>query len=125
MTIPQLYSSPWADPDRWMKSGRSWPPLWAGPHPQPVVQAVIERYKLIGGKSPLPELVKAQAEALARELGNGYRVYEGFRYSSPSVGVAFEKAVREGAGRVIGLSMSPFETIVTTGAYRKAFESAG
>lgn len=93
--------------------------------PPPVVSAVIERYKLIGGKSPLPELVKAQAEALERELGTGYRVYEGFRYSSPSIGVAFEKAVREGAGRVIGLSMSPFETVVTTGAYRDTFEQLG
>ena len=31
------------------------------PAPPPVVAAIIERYKLIGGKSPLPELVKAQA----------------------------------------------------------------
>ncbi len=93
------------------------------PAPEPVVQAVIERYKLIGGKSPLPELVEAQAASLARELGNGYHVYAGFRYSSPSIGVAFEKAVRDGASRVVGLSMSPFETIVTTGAYRAAFDS--
>jgi len=92
------------------------------PAPLPVVQAVIDRYKLIGGKSPLPELVKAQAEALSGELGNTVRVYEGFRYSSPSIGVAFEKATREGANRVIGLSLSPFSNEVTTGAYRSAFE---
>ena len=29
------------------------------PAPPPVVSAIIERYKLIGGKSPLPGLVKA------------------------------------------------------------------
>ena len=28
------------------------------PAPPPVVSAVIERYKLIGGKSPLPEMVQ-------------------------------------------------------------------
>lgn len=95
------------------------------PAPPPVVSSVIERYKLIGGKSPLPELVKAQADALAKELGSHYRVYEGFRYSSPSIGVAFEKAVREGAQRVIGLPMSPFATEVTTGVYRSTFEQFG
>lgn len=93
--------------------------------PPPVVSAVIERYKLIGGRSPLPEIVKAQAQALAKRLGNDYRVYEGFRYSSPSIGVAFEKAILNGADHVIGLSMSPFETEVTTGVYRSTFEQLG
>ncbi len=95
------------------------------PAPPPVVSAVVERYKLIGGKSPLPEIVKAQAEALEKELGPGYRVYEGFRYSAPSIGVSFEKAVLEGADRVIGLSMSPYETTVTTGVYRSVFNQLG
>ena len=95
------------------------------PAPAPVVSAVTERYKLIGGKSPLPDIVKSQAAALEKALGAGYRVYEGFRYSSPSIGVAFEKAVLEGANRVIGLSMSPFETVVTTGVYRSVFDQLG
>ncbi len=92
------------------------------PAPPPVVAAVTERYKLIGGKSPLPEMVKAQAAALQKELGSSYRVYEGFRYSAPSIGVAYEKAVLEGANRVIGLSMSPFATEVTTGEYKSVFD---
>lgn len=95
------------------------------PAPPPVVSVITERYKLIGGRSPLPELVKAQAAALERELGNGRRVYEGFRYSPPSVAESFERALRNGADRVIGLSMSPFATEVTTGAYRSAFEPLG
>ncbi|NTW66406.1 MAG: ferrochelatase, partial [Nitrospirae bacterium] len=40
----------------------------------PVVAAVKERYQLIGGRSPLPDLVKAQAGALEKELGPGFRV---------------------------------------------------
>ncbi len=95
------------------------------PAPLPVVSAVIERYKLIGGRSPLPRLVKAQAEELQAELGSGYRAYEGFRHSAPSIAEAFDKALKDGAGRVVGLSMSPFETGVTTGEYRRAFEQAG
>jgi ferrochelatase len=95
------------------------------PAPPPVIQAVVERYRLIGGKSPLPEIVRAQAEALAKELGNGFSVKEGFRYSPPLISEPFNKAVTNGADRVIGLSMSPFATEVTTGTYRSVFESLG
>ena len=95
------------------------------PAPPPVVSAVVEKYKLIGGKSPLPELVKAQAHALEKELGGKFRVYEGFRYSQPDIAAAYERAIKDGATKVIGLSMSPFETEVTTGAYRRAFELLG
>lgn len=95
------------------------------PAPPPVVQAVVERYKLIGGKSPLPELVKAQADALEKELGAGYRAYEGFRYSKPTVAESFDRAIKDGALRVIALSMSPFSTEVTTGAYKSACDGLG
>lgn len=95
------------------------------PAPPPVVTAVVERYKLIGGKSPLPELVAAQAYALEKELGSGYRVAEGFRYSAPNITETYEQFAKKGADRIVGLSMSPFSTEVTTGAYRKAFADAG
>ncbi len=95
------------------------------PAPPPVVSTIVERYKLIGGKSPLPDIVKAQATALEKELGTAYRVYESFRYSKPSVTESFGKAIQDGARRVIALSMSPFATEVTTGAYKSACEGLG
>jgi ferrochelatase len=95
------------------------------PAPPPVVAAIIERYKLIGGKSPLPELVKAQAHALEKELGSSFRAYEGFRYSNPTVAESFDKAIKDGARRVVALSMSPFSTEVTTGAYKSACDGLG
>lgn len=94
------------------------------PAPEQVVSAVIERYKRIGGRSPLPEIVKAQADALGRVLGGGFRVYEGFAYLRPLINEAVSRAASEGADRIIGLSMSPFETAVTSGVYKAAFESA-
>lgn len=95
------------------------------PAPPPLVESVKERYRLIGGGSPLPELVRAQAVALEKEFGDGFHVYEGFRYSSPAIGESFDKAVHGGASHIIGLSMSPYETAATTGVYRKAFEACG
>jgi len=95
------------------------------PAPPPLVDVVAKRYELIGGGSPLPDLVAAQTKALGRELGRGYRTYEGFRYTAPRIEEAYARAVSEGAGRVIGLSMSPYETQATTGLYRQAFDAAG
>jgi ferrochelatase len=95
------------------------------PAPPPVIAAIKERYRLIGGKSPLPDLVHAQARALEKELGRGFRIYEGFCHSRPTISAAFDKAVTDGATRIIGLSLSPFETEVTTGIYRSAFDSLG
>jgi ferrochelatase len=95
------------------------------PAPQPVVNAVVERYKLIGGKSPLPELVKAQADVLEKELGTEFRAYAGFRYSHPMVAESFDRAIEDGARRVVALSMSPFSTEVTTGAYKSVCDGLG
>ncbi len=95
------------------------------PAPPPLVRAVTERYRLIGGKSPLPDLVASQARALAKELGEEYRVYEGFRHSEPSIRAAFARARADGADRVVGLPLSPFQTAVTTGLYQRAFEPLG
>jgi ferrochelatase len=95
------------------------------PAPPPVVAAVVERYKLIGNRSPLPEWVREQAAALERELGDGFRVYEGFRHSEPLVADSFNQAMLNGAQRVIALSMSPYATEVTTGSYRRSCEILG
>lgn len=90
--------------------------------PPPVVSAVVDRYKQIGNKSPLPEIVKAQATALEKELRNSFRVYEAFRYTEPTLRESFHNAVKDGAESIIGLSLSPYETEVTTGAYQNAWE---
>ncbi len=93
------------------------------PAPGPLGHAITERYKLIGGRSPLPEIVAEQAHELGKELGPGFRAYEGFRCSAPRIDEAVHRAASDGADRIIGLSLSPFETQATTGLYRSAFDS--
>jgi ferrochelatase len=70
-------------------------------------------------------MVTIQASALEKELCSDYRVYEGFRYSTPTVAESFDRAITDGARRVIALSMSPFATEVTTGAYKSACDGLG
>lgn len=95
------------------------------PAPPPVISAVRDRYTLIGGKSPLVDIVKQQALALEIELGPDYHVYAGFRHSNPTIADACATATADGAEKIIAISLSPFETSITTGSYKKALESTG
>jgi len=93
------------------------------PPSPPVLAAVQERYALIGGKSPLVEIVKDQSKALEREFGPGHKVFPGFMYSNPSIAESCKTALSDGAEKIIAISLSPYETAVTTGIYKKAFEA--
>src|SRR5712692_5696298 len=76
---------------------------------EPTPELVLEmrrRYRLIGG-SPLVEITRAQAEALARVLGTDYRVRTGMRFSEPAIDSEVRALVADGATRVIGIPMSP------------------
>ena len=76
---------------------------------EPTPELVLEmrrRYRLIGG-SPLIEITRAQAEALARVLGTDFRVRAGMRFSEPAIDSEIRELVSEGATRIVGVPMSP------------------
>ena len=85
--------------------------------PGPAMQAVIERYRLIGGFSPLCRITEAQAAALGDMLGPEYHCVAAFRYSRPFIAEALDGAAAEGPARIRVLLLSPFFTSVTTGNY--------
>ena len=69
-----------------------------------LVVEMRRRYARIGG-SPLVRITEAQARALEAELGVGFRVRAGMRYSDPTIA----DRVRElgEVERVVGIVMSP------------------
>ena len=76
---------------------------------EPTPELVLEmrrRYRLIGG-SPLVEITRAQAEALARVLGRDFRVRAGMRFSEPGIDTEIRELVSDGATRIVGVPMSP------------------
>jgi len=85
--------------------------------PPPALKAVIERYRLIGGFSPLACITEEQAKALGEALGSGYFCLCAFRHSRPSIEEALDNAAARGAERILFLLLSPFYTSVTTGNY--------
>ncbi|HUL31225.1 MAG TPA: ferrochelatase [Thermodesulfobacteriota bacterium] len=84
------------------------------------LEKVKDRYRLIGGFSPLPEITFKQAKALEESLaGMGYpfKSYVGMRYGHPLVEEALKKIVEDGIREVIALPMAPFRSRASTGAY--------
>ena len=81
---------------------------------------IKERYRLIGGRSPLPEITLKQAKALEDGLdakGYAFKSYVGMRYGHPLIEETLKEIVEDGIHEVIALPMAPFRSRVSTGAY--------
>jgi ferrochelatase len=85
--------------------------------PAPAMKAVIERYELIGGFSPLTSITAEQAQKLNAMLGHDYLCLPAFRYSPPFIEDVMESMTAAGAARILFLLLSPFYASVTTGNY--------
>ena len=85
--------------------------------PAPVMKAIVERYRVIGGFSPLTRITEDQAKRLNEALGNEYLCLPAFRYCKPSIEDAIESMRAAGVARILFLLLSPFYTSVTTGNY--------
>ena len=83
---------------------------------------VKERYRLIGGSSPLPGITTEQAKRLEERLnarGRSFKSYVGMRYGHPLIDETLREIIRDGMRRVIAIPMTPFRSRASTGAYRE------
>jgi ferrochelatase len=84
------------------------------------LERIKERYRLIGGRSPLPEITFKQAKALEKKLdakGYPFKSYVGMRYGHPLIEETLKKIFEDGIHEVIALPMAPFRSRASTGAY--------
>jgi protoporphyrin/coproporphyrin ferrochelatase len=86
------------------------------------VAELAERYRRIGGRSPLDEVTEAQRAALERELG--LPVFVGMKHWRPRIAEAVERALDGGATRVIGLVLAPHYSRLSVGEYRERLDAA-
>jgi len=95
--------------------------LFRGRKPSPEqLERIKERYRLIGGSSPLPEITFKQAKALETSLnakGYSFKSYAGMRYGHPLIEETFKKILEDGIREIIALPMTPFRSRASTGAY--------
>jgi protoporphyrin/coproporphyrin ferrochelatase len=86
------------------------------------VAELTERYRRIGGRSPLLEITEAQRGALEAELG--VQVYLGMKHWRPRIAEGVERALADGAEMIVGLVLAPHYSRLSIGAYRRQLEDA-
>jgi protoporphyrin/coproporphyrin ferrochelatase len=86
------------------------------------VDELAERYRRIGGRSPLDEITEAQRAALEQELGAP--VFVGMKHWRPRIAEAVEAALAGGAERLIGLVLAPHYSRLSIAGYRERLEQA-
>src|SRR3954449_2235907 len=86
------------------------------------VAELAERYRRIGGRSPLDEITEAQRAALERELG--LPVFVGMKHWRPRIAEAVEAALEGGAETLVGLVLAPHYSRLSIAGYRERLENA-
>ncbi|UCD71162.1 MAG: ferrochelatase [Syntrophobacterales bacterium] len=79
-----------------------------------------DRYRLIGGRSPLLDITLRQARGLENRLNAQdlwFKVYVGMRHWHPFIAETLREILNDGIHRVIGLSLSPFQSKLSTEPY--------
>jgi ferrochelatase len=94
---------------------------------QEIVDEVRERYRAIGGRSPILERTRAQANALESELnsqGEPVKVFVGMRHWYPFINQALADMSAAGIEKAVGLVMAPHYSRMSVGAYYKKVQEA-
>ncbi len=98
------------------------------PTPQELVEEVRERYRLIGGKSPLLDHTRAQAQALEawlnQQRAGTFKTFVGMRHWHPYIHEVLPEILEQGIQRIVALPMAPHYSRMSIGAYRHALEKA-
>jgi protoporphyrin/coproporphyrin ferrochelatase len=86
------------------------------------VAELVERYRRIGGSSPLNEITERQRGALENDLGAP--VYVGMKHWTPRIAEAVGRALDAGAARIVGLVLAPHYSSMSIGGYRDRLAEA-
>lgn len=91
------------------------------------VEELKERYRKIGGRSPLFDITSAQALALERVLdGQGLdaRVYLAMKHWHPYIGEVLPTIANDGVRRIVALALAPHYSQISIGGYKQALDHA-
>jgi ferrochelatase len=84
-----------------------------------VLEEVTESYRAIGGRSPLLDATRAQVDAIARELGDGFRCYLGMRHWSPWIEEVVGEMLEDGVTHAVGLVLAPQFSAMSVARYEQ------
>lgn len=92
-----------------------------------IVHEVRERYREIGGRSPILERTRAQADAIQSALddqGGDFRVFVGMRHWHPFIADVLAEMRAQSIERTVGLVMAPHYSRMSIQAYFNKIEDA-
>jgi len=92
-----------------------------------IIHEVRERYREIGGRSPILEQTQAQASALESTLntnGQEFKAFVGMRHWHPYIKDTLANMQTQGIQRAVGLVMAPHYSRMSIEAYFKKIEQA-
>lgn len=100
------------------------------PTSEDIFKEVEDRYELIGGRSPILELTRAQAAGIERALneqapeGERWRVWDGMRHWHPYIGETLAGMRAAGVEKAVTMVMAPHYSKMSIGAYMKKVDEA-
>ena len=92
-----------------------------------IIHEVRERYREIGGRSPILERTRAQADAIQTALdeqGGDFKVFVGMRHWRPFIQDTLAEMRAQGIERTVGLVMAPHYSRMSIQAYFNKIEEA-
>jgi len=100
------------------------------PSPE-LIKEISERYRRIGGKSPLLERTREQAKALENELNKRFaskqktfKAFVGMRHWKPRIHSAINQIVAADIHKAVALVMAPHGSRMSTGKYYQMLDDA-
>lgn len=96
------------------------------PSPEAVAD-LVERYRLVGGKTPLLEITNRVARKLEERLrqeGGNFKVYAGMKHWHPFIGDVMRQMAEDGVEQVVAFALAPHCSRISLGGYRKAVDEA-
>jgi ferrochelatase len=87
-----------------------------------------ERYRLVGGRTPLKDLTFATADKLQARLDaeapGRYRVYVGMKHWHPFIAETMPRIAADGVRDVVALVLAPHYSRMSVGGYRRYVDEA-
>jgi ferrochelatase len=92
------------------------------PTPQFLVDEISERYRLIGGRSPLLEITNRVARRLEQRIN--LPVYVGMRHWQPRIEEVVSRIASSDLERLVAICMAPHYSDLSIGRYRQKLDAA-
>jgi ferrochelatase len=112
----------YGSPDRLDQVEAYYTDIRRGNPPTPeLLEELKDRYRAIGGGSPLSRIVEQQRSALEAELarrGRSIPVYAGMRHIAPRIATIVEDMARDGVDRLVAIALAPQRSSNAAGYWR-------